>query len=256
MSVPFCRMVRYNGSRCEMIMPGLEDTVRQHNDEQSMNDKQPDKTPRRILELSVAAGILIVVLVAQFVIIHNQGVRHTTLAAGPTATHGATPGRTATAKPKPGHVVTPVPTSLKSDFITRAIARTNMYRRQYAPTCPQLAYNANLTLAAYRHSEDMALHGFLSHSGSDGSTIPQRFKAAGYHFSTWAENITWYATTPEQAVDDWFNETPPNDGHRRNILGCTLKEIGIGFYYNPHDAPGAHNYWTEDFGSPCNPYCL
>src|SRR6185437_16512127 len=105
MSVPFCRMVRYNGSRCEMIMPGLEDTVRQHNDEQSMNDKQPDKTPRRILELSVAAGILIVVLVAQFVIIHNQGVRHTTLAAGPTATHGATPGRTATAKPKPGHVV-------------------------------------------------------------------------------------------------------------------------------------------------------
>ena len=149
-----------------------------------------------------------------------------------------------------------MPTSLVSAYITRAIARTNMYRTQFAPTCPQLQYNAQLTLAAYLHSKDMALHGILSHYGSDGSTIPERLKAVGYHFSTWAENITWYAPTPEQAIDDWFNETPPNDGHRRNILGCTLTQVGIGFYYDPHDSANAHYYWTEDFGTPCNPYCL
>ncbi len=221
-----------------------------------MNEKQPDKTLRHTLELAAAAAILIAVLVAQFVVIHDHGTTHTTLAGGLTATDTRTPGAMPTARPKPGHSVTPMPTSLMSDFITRAIARTNMYRREFAPSCPQLAYNKYLTLAAYLHSEDMATHGFLSHSGSNGSTVPERLKAAGYHFSTWAENVTWYAPTPEQAVDDWFNETPPNDGHRRNILGCTLQEVGIGFYYNPHDAPGAHYYWTEDFGAPCNPYCL
>lgn len=210
---------------------------------------------RRTLELVVAAVILVGILIVQLVVVHGSATSQRALvAASPTAKQTATitPHPSATALPRP----TPIPTSILSDFITRAIARTNYYRAKFAPTCPQLTYNPLLTLAAYRHSEDMALHGFLLHTGSDGSTIPDRLRAVGYHFSTWAENITWYAPTPEQAVDDWFNETPPNDGHRRNILGCTLREVGIGYYYAPHDAVGAHNYWTEDFGSPCNPACL
>jgi uncharacterized protein YkwD len=214
-----------------------------------------DKTPRRIVELGVAATILIAVLLIQLLVIHSQGMLHTTAQAVATAGSSATTttlSPTAAADPHPS----PVPTSLMSDYITRAIARTNHYRATYAPNCPQLTYNADLTLAAYLHSQDMATHGFLSHSGSNGSTVPERLKAAGYHFSTWAENVTWYAPTPEKAIDDWFNETPPNDGHRRNILGCTLTQVGIGFYYDAHDTPGAHYYWTEDFGAPCNPYCL
>lgn len=216
---------------------------------------QGDKTPRRIIELGVAATILIAVLLIQLLVIHGQGMVHSTAQTLATATSSATAPTgypTSTADPHPS----PMPTSLASDFITRAIARTNHYRAEFAPHCPQLTYDVHLTLAAYLHSQDMALHGMLSHYGSDGSTVPQRLKAAGYHFSTWAENVTWYAPTPEQAVDDWFNETPPNDGHRRNILGCTLTQVGIGFYYDPHDKPGAHYYWTEDFGAPCNPYCL
>ena len=205
---------------------------------------------RRVtLVMGVCAAALVVMLLVQLVVIHNLQVHQTTFAGAfapsPAATSTApTPGATSVRR-----APTPLPTSVQSDFITRAIARTNMYRAKFAPTCPQLKYNAQLTLAAYRHSEDMALHGFLNHTGSDGSTVPQRLSAAGYHYTTWAENITWYATTPEQAVDDWFNETPPNDGHRRNILGCTLRDIGIGYYDNPHDPVGAKTYWTEDFGS-------
>jgi uncharacterized protein YkwD len=207
------------------------------------------KTTRRTVELAVAAALLVAVLLFQLTVAHTpRAAQQTTLAAASTAPP--------TPQPSPRPTLTLVPTSLVSSYITRAIARTNMYRAEYAPTCPQLQYNAQLTLAAYLHSQDMALHGFLSHYGSDGSTVPERLKAAGYHFSTWAENVTWYAPTPEQAIDDWFNETPPNDGHRRNILGCTLTQVGIGFYYNPHDSANAHYYWTEDFGAPCNPYCL
>src|SRR5579884_2800914 len=89
-------------------------------------------------------------------------------AASATATMTATPTLTLTP------TLTPIPTSLASDFITRVIARTNMYRAKYAPQCVQLTYNAQLTLSAFRHSEDMAVHGILSHTGTDGSTPPQR----------------------------------------------------------------------------------
>lgn len=197
--------------------------------------------------LGIVAAVLVVMLLMQLFVIHGMQGRETAgRVADPTPTTVATARPTATTAARQP---TPVPTSLQSDFITRAIARTNMYRARYAPDCPQLRYNAQLTLAAYGHSADMALHGFLNHNGSDGSTVPQRLSAAGYHYTTWAENVTWYKATPEDAVDAWFNETPPNDGHRRNILGCTVHEVGIGFYDNPHDAVGARFYWTQDFGS-------
>jgi len=49
----------------------------------------------------------------------------------------------------------------------------------------------------------------------------------------------------------WFNETPPNDAHRKNILNCALHDIGVGYVYLASD-PGkvtSHTYWTEDFGT-------
>ncbi len=202
--------------------------------------------------LGIVAAALVVMLLVQLIVLQRMQTRQTVLVAAASASSTSVVTVTGLASPTAtvgAHQPTPVPTSIQSDFITRAIARTNTYRAKYAPNCPQLRYNAQLTLAAYRHSADMALHGFLNHNGSDGSTVPQRLSAAGYHYTTWAENVTWYKATPEQAVDAWFNETPPNDGHRRNILGCTLHEVGIGFYDNPHDAVGARYYWTQDFGS-------
>nr|MBA3826008.1 CAP domain-containing protein [Ktedonobacterales bacterium] len=161
----------------------------------------------------VAAG-LVAMLLVQLLVIHGMQTRQTVARGVAPPSPTTVPTVKVSPSPTPARSQpTPVPTSIQSDFITRAIARTNMYRVKYAPTCPQLRYNAQLTLAAYRHSADMALHGFLNHNGSDGSTIPQRLSAAGYHYTTWAENVTWYKAIPEQAVDAWFNETPPNDGH-------------------------------------------
>jgi hypothetical protein len=28
------------------------------------------------------------------------------------------------------------------------------------------------------------------------------------------------------------NETPPNDGHRLNLLNCSLKDVGVGYAAN------------------------
>ena len=71
------------------------------------------------------------------------------------------------------------------------------------------------------------------------------------HHRLVAENIAWGATSPEQVVDAWYFESPPNDAHRKNILNCGLREIGVGYYYLAND-PGkvtAHTYWTQDFGT-------
>jgi uncharacterized protein YkwD len=139
--------------------------------------------------------------------------------------------------------------ALSGDFAARIIARTNQYRVEHG--CHALVPNPILMHTAQAHSADMATHDFVGHNSSSGATIGQRIKAAGYTYTLVAENIAWGQQTPEQVVDLWFNESPPNDAHRRNILNCQLREIGVGYVYLASD-PGkvtAHTYWTEDFGT-------
>ena len=140
-------------------------------------------------------------------------------------------------------------TAIAANFATRVIARTNSYR--VAHGCRTLVANPILMGTAQAHSADMATHDFVGHNSSSGATIGDRIKAAGYAYSTFAENIAWGQTSPEQVVDMWFNESPPNDAHRKNILNCALHDIGVGYVYLASD-PGkvtSHTYWTEDFGA-------
>jgi uncharacterized protein YkwD len=137
----------------------------------------------------------------------------------------------------------------RSDFVSRVIARTNSYR--VANGCPTLTTNAILMGTAQGHSQEMALRDYVGHNSADGTSPWDRIKAAGYNYRLVAENIAWGATSPEQVVDGWFFESPPNDAHRKNILNCALHEIGVGYYYLASD-PGkvtAHTYWTQDFGT-------
>ncbi|MFZ3492858.1 CAP domain-containing protein [Streptomyces sp. 5.8] len=104
--------------------------------------------------------------------------------------------------------------------------------------CPALTVNAMLTKAAQDHSEDMAAHSTMSHTGSDGSDPGQRITRAGYQWSTYAENVAYGYDTAAKVMDGWMN----SPGHKRNILDCDVKEIGIGLAQ-----PG--QYWTQDFGA-------
>ncbi len=154
-----------------------------------------------------------------------------------------TPGVTPTTGPS---VATATPSA---DVVSRVIARTNAYR--VANGCPALTVNAILMGTAQGHSQEMALRDYVAHTSADGTSPWDRIKAAGYTYRLVAENIAWGATSPEQVVDAWFFESPPNDAHRKNILNCGLREIGVGYYYLAND-PGnvtAHTYWTQDFGT-------
>ncbi|AZM87353.1 CAP domain-containing protein [Streptomyces sp. W1SF4] len=107
-----------------------------------------------------------------------------------------------------------------------------------AAGCPALTVNEKLTKAAQDHSADMAAHRNMSHTGSDGSDAGQRITRAGYQWRTYGENVAYGYSSPEQVMEGWMN----SPGHRRNILDCSYKEIGIGLAQ-----PG--QYWTQDFGA-------
>ncbi|MFI1198192.1 CAP domain-containing protein [Streptomyces sp. NPDC020883] len=104
--------------------------------------------------------------------------------------------------------------------------------------CAPLTVNAKLTKAAQAHSQDMADHRRMSHTGSDGSDPGARMKSAGYNWTTYGENVAYGYATPESAMVGWMS----SPGHRRNILDCSFKEIGVGLAQ-----PG--DYWTQDFAT-------
>lgn len=113
----------------------------------------------------------------------------------------------------------------------------------YKPPVPALTLDTKLRCAARKHSKDMGLNNFFSHTGSNGSTPWQRITSAGYAYRAAAENIGAGYSTPSAAVTGWMNST----GHCNNIMSASYKHLGVGYYYRA-GSPYGH-YWTQDFGA-------
>lgn len=128
-----------------------------------------------------------------------------------------------------------------TSFDQELFLRVNQVRQ--AAGLPPLARNRALDLAAQLHAEDMARGGFMSHYGSNGSSPATRIRAAGYPWTTWAENIAVGYQTPAAVMNAWMS----SPGHRHNILNPNVREIGIGFVY----APGTRwrTFWVQDFAN-------
>lgn len=103
------------------------------------------------------------------------------------------------------------------------------------PAAPPVAPNAQLTVAARRHSADMLAKSFQAHEGSDNSTFIQRATAAGYLYSTIAENVYANAESVfhghagfdvDWGVGQFGMQTPP--GHRNTIHNSAFREVGVG----------------------------
>ncbi len=107
-----------------------------------------------------------------------------------------------------------------------------------------LTYNETLAQAAQAHANDCVQRGWCGHTGSDGADIKTRILRAGYDPSGWAE--CWaHNQTPQDAVDVWMDEIPPNDPHRRTLLTTWLSEIGVGVAETDWGY-----YFIADFGRP------
>lgn len=90
--------------------------------------------------------------------------------------------------------------------------------------CEPLVANAKLTQAAQTHAEDMAKNNLTGHTGSDGSTVPQRFDKVGYAYGAWGENVSGpgYATSQDH-VNGWLKSAP----HKADMLRCSYTETGV-----------------------------
>ncbi|MFI9344041.1 CAP domain-containing protein [Streptomyces sp. NPDC052773] len=159
----------------------------------------------------------------------------TTAPSTPKTTPTPTPPK-ATASATPSAAGTPQATPTASGAVARIVELVNAERGKAG--CSPVKPNATLTKAAQAHSEDMAAHRNMSHTGSDGSSPGERITRAGYNWSTYGENVAYGYSTPEQVMAGWMS----SPGHKANILNCGFKEIGVGLAQ-----PG--NYWTQDFGT-------
>lgn len=113
-------------------------------------------------------------------------------------------------------------------------------RERAAAGCGAVQINAQLATAARRHSQDQAANNNMSHTGSDGSSFVERARRAGYQ-NPIGENVAMGYRTPEAVMNGWMN----SDGHRRNILNCQARAIGVGVAAAANGAL----YWTQVFGA-------
>jgi uncharacterized protein YkwD len=111
----------------------------------------------------------------------------------------------------------------------------------YGPA-PPVSWSDDLAMAAYLHSEDMALNDFFSHTGSDGSSAGQRISRQGYPWITYGENIAVGYPTVSSVLQGWLG----SEGHCQNMMNPAFTEIGAGYAIGPFGGNPAARYWTFD----------
>jgi len=144
-----------------------------------------------------------------------------------------------------GGGVTPIVTaadcsvSTNEGYVSQLLSLINAARQNVG--IPALTVNPQLAAAAQGHSRDMACNNYLDHTGSDGSYIDDRIRAAGYVPRYWLEIIAIGA--PQDAMNQWQGSST----HWEAVLDSKATEVGIGYAYNSNSNFGG--YFTVDLGS-------
>ena len=106
-----------------------------------------------------------------------------------------------------------------------------------------------LRLSSRRHNVTMARFNEMSHQLPGEPVFTTRISNAGYNWSWAGENIAWNSDMTRSGVTLlerlMYNEKPPNDDHRLNILNTHYRNIGVDVYMDHEN----HKVWlTTDFG--------
>lgn len=120
----------------------------------------------------------------------------------------------------------------------RVLALTNVERRKHG--CSSLRANAHLRTSARGHTATMALHDLMSHQLPGEPYFSKRITRAGYRgWTLVAENVARGFSGPSAVVRAWM----ASPSHRRNILNCRLRDLGVGVVLD-----GGQLWWTQNFG--------
>lgn len=129
------------------------------------------------------------------------------------------------------------------------LAVLNQERVQHGRT--RLRMNAKLIDSAHGHNLRMARQNTMSHQLPGEPYFATRIEDAGYDYDWAGENVGWNSEMSLAGVlaleIEMFDELPPDDGHRQNILSAHFSDVGIDVYFDNVN----HKVWlTEDFGHP------
>jgi uncharacterized protein YkwD len=142
----------------------------------------------------------------------------------------------------------PRPAPLTVTIANAVLSQLNAERRAHG--LPALVMHSRLVASAHAHNLAMAAANTMSHQLPGELNFASRILRAGYDYRTAGENVGWNSLMTQAGAlyleTLMYNEVPPNDGHRRNILSTSYRHIGIDIYFDA----AHHKLWlTEDFGS-------
>ena len=144
-------------------------------------------------------------------------------------------------------VVVARPIPFQQQAAASVLATLNAERA--AHRLPALTMDSRLVASAHRHNLVMAASNTMSHQLPGEASLGQRLLSVGYRYYYGGENVAW---TTDQSVAGlvsvhvaMYNEVPPYDGHRRNILSPNYRNVGIDVVI---DAAHGKAWITEDFG--------
>ncbi|MDG5975520.1 hypothetical protein H010_09681 [Hydrogenophaga taeniospiralis CCUG 15921] len=128
--------------------------------------------------------------------------------------------------------------------VNAARARARSCGSTALPAVPPLAWDARLFSAAARHSTDMAVHDYFSHTGRDGRTVDQRVLAEGYAWTSVGENIAAGPPSVPAVVAGWLD----SPGHCSNLMRAGYVHVGVACVQRSGSTYG--RYWTMVLARP------
>jgi len=134
------------------------------------------------------------------------------------------------------------------DWATAVFTQINAERAKNG--LKALRWSDKLYLSAHRHNLQMGQQNTLSHQLPGQASLGERVTVF-YAWSACGENIGWNGLRTQAGAlaleTAMYNETPPNDGHRRNILSTSFVDVGVDVI---DDSTHGRIWLTTDFGRP------
>ncbi len=135
------------------------------------------------------------------------------------------------------------PPAQVSDWPAEVLRLINYARAAYG--LHPLTWHPILAQVAQTQADECAATGVCEHVNAAGLHYRERMRLAGYT-PLYGSECIGRRDTPYAIVYSWLNETPPNDAHRRTILGKYYLHAGVGMAASH----STYYYFVVDFGRP------
>eukprot|EP00929_Paragymnodinium_shiwhaense_P091338 TRINITY_DN5132_c0_g2_i2.p1 TRINITY_DN5132_c0_g2~~TRINITY_DN5132_c0_g2_i2.p1 ORF type:complete len:124 (+),score=16.88 TRINITY_DN5132_c0_g2_i2:384-755(+) len=107
-----------------------------------------------------------------------------------------------------------------------------------AAGAPRVCLNDKLNTAAQAQSDS----GVYAHTW-------KYIERENYQRTRLGQNIASGFSSVHSVFSAWYNEVPPHDGHRRNILNPAFNQMGAGW-------DSRTGLWTQNFGTSTSEPCV